>query len=79
MKHPVTDPAHEARVFRVWQIVSASGGQMSIAEIARHLDMCRETVRDIVRKRGWTVRNARGDSIEDYNEARGMPEELEFQ
>lgn len=73
------NPTREAHAFRIWQTINATEGSMSIAELSRRLDIHKDTVRDIVRERGWKVRNARADSIYAYNAARAEPQELVFE
>ena len=73
------NPTREAHAFRIWQTLNATEGDMSIAELSRRLDIHKDTVRDIVRERGWKVRNARADSIHAYNATRAEPQELVFE
>lgn len=73
------NPTRETHAFRIWQTLNATEGDMSIAELSRRLDIHKDTVRDIVRERGWKVRNARADSIHAYNETRAEPQELVFE
>lgn len=73
------NPTREAHAFRIWQTLNATEGDMSIAELSRRLDIHKDTVRDIVRERGWKVRNAHADSIHAYNAARAEPQELVFE
>lgn len=73
------NPTRETHAFRIWQTLNATEGDMSIADLSRRLDIHKDTVRAIVRERGWNVRNARADSIHAYNAARTEPQELVFE
>ena len=69
----------KAHAFLIWRELKATEGDLSIAELSRRLDIHKDTVRDIVRERGWKVRNGRADSIHAYNAARAEPQELVFE
>jgi len=73
------NPTREAHAFRIWQTINATEGDLSIAELSRRLDIHKDMVRDIVRERGWKVRNGRADSIHAHNAARAEPQELVFE
>lgn len=73
------NPTREAQAFLIWRELKATEGDLSIAELSRRLDIHKDTVRGIVRERGWKVRNGRADSIHAHNATRSEPQELAFE
>lgn len=68
----------EAHACRIYGMLKLSGNSMSVAELSRRLDIHRHTVRQIVKDRGWEVRDGGNDALDAFNEARGEPQELRF-
>lgn len=68
----------EAHACRIYGMLKRSGNSMSVAELSRRLDINRHTVRQIVKDRGWKVRDGGNDALDVFNEHRGEPQELRF-
>lgn len=69
----------EAQAYRIHGMLKLSDNDMTIAELSRRLDIHKDTVRDIVRERGWKVRNGRADSLVLFNAQQSKPQELVFE
>lgn len=69
----------ETQAYRIHGALKAAEHDLSIAELSRRLDIHKDTVRDIVRERGWKVRNGRADSLVIFNAQQAEPQELVFE
>lgn len=69
----------EAHACRIHGTIARHDGDVSIAELSRLLDIDADTVRYIVRRRGWEVRSDQSIALKRWNEEHGHDvRELEF-